>query len=442
MDKLDAIFVAVGEQAGRFWCLEGAPCRVLGVNINMGTARHAGWFWPAGPHQPAGPVGMLAALCSWHADCAVLRPHSMLRRRRPDRGHRRLRQGAQAKHQNHRRGAHGQGSLGCCAAPHAGSGAPHDALSSAAPLLRLSAAPSCSARPRNHEAACLCRRPAGCTQCPALRREQDRRQPGPRSRQHAPRPAQPPTHPPTRSPSCTLPRRCQRDGAVAGARREGHSEQGGRLCGCGPRGSAWDQPHAARTCRDELCPLPGGRCIGSPAGATRAPALPHATRGGPNGAPPCRHALPAFSPSRLLQRPRYALATPSQRPRPRACRNAWSLVGPSLPADGVAVKYVGAETFRLCRDLVDGVVLVDNAATSAAIKARRAGAGVRVGRAEIGVRMGGSGGGLRRAPLGVSAASSTPRRGAGNPCFSGAPGACGRPPPARSPPCRRTCSTH
>jgi hypothetical protein len=38
------------------------------------------------------------------------------------------------------------------------------------------------------------------------------------------------------------------------------------------------------------------------------------------------------------------------------------------PADGVAVKFVGAETFRLCRDLVDGVVLVDNAATSAAIK--------------------------------------------------------------------------
>jgi len=36
----------------------------------------------------------------------------------------------------------------------------------------------------------------------------------------------------------------------------------------------------------------------------------------------------------------------------------------------VAVKYVGAETFRLCRDLIDGVVLVDNAATSAAIKVR------------------------------------------------------------------------
>lgn len=37
-------------------------------------------------------------------------------------------------------------------------------------------------------------------------------------------------------------------------------------------------------------------------------------------------------------------------------------------ADGVAVKQVGAETFRMCRALVDGVVLVDNSATSAAIK--------------------------------------------------------------------------
>jgi len=37
-------------------------------------------------------------------------------------------------------------------------------------------------------------------------------------------------------------------------------------------------------------------------------------------------------------------------------------------ADGVAVKQVGAETFRLCRQLVDGVVLVDNAAISGAIK--------------------------------------------------------------------------
>lgn len=37
-------------------------------------------------------------------------------------------------------------------------------------------------------------------------------------------------------------------------------------------------------------------------------------------------------------------------------------------ADGVAVKQVGAETFRLCRELVDGVVLVDNSAVSAAIK--------------------------------------------------------------------------
>ncbi|EFJ50298.1 hypothetical protein VOLCADRAFT_88765 [Volvox carteri f. nagariensis] len=37
-------------------------------------------------------------------------------------------------------------------------------------------------------------------------------------------------------------------------------------------------------------------------------------------------------------------------------------------ADGVAVKQVGQETFRLCRGLVDGVVLVSNAAVSAAIK--------------------------------------------------------------------------
>lgn len=37
-------------------------------------------------------------------------------------------------------------------------------------------------------------------------------------------------------------------------------------------------------------------------------------------------------------------------------------------ADGVAVKHVGAETFRLCRELLDGVVLVDNSAISTAIK--------------------------------------------------------------------------
>lgn len=37
-------------------------------------------------------------------------------------------------------------------------------------------------------------------------------------------------------------------------------------------------------------------------------------------------------------------------------------------ADGVAVKQVGVETFRLCRELLDGVILVDNAAISAAIK--------------------------------------------------------------------------
>jgi len=37
-------------------------------------------------------------------------------------------------------------------------------------------------------------------------------------------------------------------------------------------------------------------------------------------------------------------------------------------ADGVAVKVVGEECFRICRDLVDGVVLVDTAAICAAIK--------------------------------------------------------------------------
>lgn len=37
-------------------------------------------------------------------------------------------------------------------------------------------------------------------------------------------------------------------------------------------------------------------------------------------------------------------------------------------ADGVAVKTIGAETFRLCQQLVDGVVLVDNAAVSGAVQ--------------------------------------------------------------------------
>lgn len=37
-------------------------------------------------------------------------------------------------------------------------------------------------------------------------------------------------------------------------------------------------------------------------------------------------------------------------------------------ADGVAVKQVGAETFRLSKELLDGVVLVDNTSISAAIK--------------------------------------------------------------------------
>src|SRR5437868_125349 len=39
-----------------------------------------------------------------------------------------------------------------------------------------------------------------------------------------------------------------------------------------------------------------------------------------------------------------------------------------LFADGVAVKEVGTETFRLCRELVDEVILVDTDATCAAIK--------------------------------------------------------------------------
>ncbi len=39
-----------------------------------------------------------------------------------------------------------------------------------------------------------------------------------------------------------------------------------------------------------------------------------------------------------------------------------------LFADGVAVKYVGAETFRLCQELVDEIVLVDTDAICAAIK--------------------------------------------------------------------------
>lgn len=35
---------------------------------------------------------------------------------------------------------------------------------------------------------------------------------------------------------------------------------------------------------------------------------------------------------------------------------------------GPCLLQVGAETFRLCRELCDGVLLVDNAAISAAIK--------------------------------------------------------------------------
>ena len=37
-------------------------------------------------------------------------------------------------------------------------------------------------------------------------------------------------------------------------------------------------------------------------------------------------------------------------------------------ADGVAIKLPGAEPFRLCRELLDGVVLTDNSQISTAIK--------------------------------------------------------------------------
>jgi len=37
-------------------------------------------------------------------------------------------------------------------------------------------------------------------------------------------------------------------------------------------------------------------------------------------------------------------------------------------ADGVAVKVVGQETFRLCKELIDGVVLVNRDAICASIK--------------------------------------------------------------------------
>ena len=39
-------------------------------------------------------------------------------------------------------------------------------------------------------------------------------------------------------------------------------------------------------------------------------------------------------------------------------------------ADGVAVKEVGEEAFRLCKELVDGVVLVSRDAICASIKVR------------------------------------------------------------------------
>ena len=39
-------------------------------------------------------------------------------------------------------------------------------------------------------------------------------------------------------------------------------------------------------------------------------------------------------------------------------------------ADGVAVKVVGEENFRLCREFVDGVVLVSDDAICASIKVK------------------------------------------------------------------------
>lgn len=39
-------------------------------------------------------------------------------------------------------------------------------------------------------------------------------------------------------------------------------------------------------------------------------------------------------------------------------------------ADGVAVKEVGEETFRICKELIDGVVLVSRDAISGSIKVK------------------------------------------------------------------------
>lgn len=43
-----------------------------------------------------------------------------------------------------------------------------------------------------------------------------------------------------------------------------------------------------------------------------------------------------------------------------ACGERATLAKVDAFADGVAVKTVGRECFRLCRELVDGIVLVDN----------------------------------------------------------------------------------
>ncbi|KDD76323.1 pyridoxal-phosphate dependent enzyme, partial [Helicosporidium sp. ATCC 50920] len=50
----------------------------------------------------------------------------------------------------------------------------------------------------------------------------------------------------------------------------------------------------------------------------------------------------------------------------RGCRVTLSKV--DAFADGVAIKLPGAEAFRICRELLDGMVLVDNSAISSAIK--------------------------------------------------------------------------
>ena len=62
---------------------------------------------------------------------------------------------------------------------------------------------------------------------------------------------------------------------------------------------------------------------------------------------------------------------PSRRPdRPHANTTRLAALPRRAPpaADGVAIKIPGAECFRMCRDLLDGVVMVDNSAISTALK--------------------------------------------------------------------------